>query len=188
MKSSVPSHGRGSVRSKLIAGHGPSRLSSTRGLELVWAEPLRIGDRHAPRVDLSGPALLASARSRAGEHHWMSSKKSYVSVTDSMTSSPCSPALPSACGSHYRPWAELLRRTFAVNVETCARCGGRMRLMALITEPQSVARFLRQRGEPTEPPLVLRRESRRTSRPSSSDADQPPRPRRSASCSRSTEH
>jgi hypothetical protein len=26
-----------------------------------------------------------------------------------------------------------------------------MRLMALITEPQSVARFLRHRGEPTEP-------------------------------------
>ena len=39
-----------------------------------------------------------------------------------------------------------------VDVETCPRCGGRMRLLALITEPQSVQRFLRYRGEPTEPP------------------------------------
>jgi hypothetical protein len=66
--------------------------------------------------------------------------------------SPCNAQPPSACGSYYRPWAELLRRTFAVDVETCPRCGGRMRLMALITEPQSLARFLRHRGEPTEPP------------------------------------
>jgi hypothetical protein len=35
----------------------------------------------------------------------------------------------------YRPWAELLRRTFTVDVETCPRCGGRMRLLAVITDP-----------------------------------------------------
>ena len=50
------------------------------------------------------------------------------------------------------PWAELLRKTFAVDVETGRRCGGRVRLLALITKPQSVARFQRHRGEPTEPP------------------------------------
>ena len=61
-------------------------------------------------------------------------------------------APPSAPGSRYRPWAELLRKTFAVDVETCPRCGGRMRLLAVITDPQSVARFLRHRGEPTQPP------------------------------------
>jgi hypothetical protein len=58
---------------------------------------------------------------------------------------------PGAAGCRYRPWAELLRRTFAVDVETCPRCGGRMRLLAVITDPQSVARLLRHRGEPTEP-------------------------------------
>ncbi len=55
-------------------------------------------------------------------------------------------------GSRHRPWAELLKRTFGIDVETCARCGGRMRLLALITDPPNVARFLRQIGEPTEPP------------------------------------
>ncbi len=71
-------------------------------------------------------------------------------VTDDATAPATTPCR--ATGSRYRPWAELLRRTFAVDVETCPRCGGHMRLMALITEPQSVARLLRHRGEPTEPP------------------------------------
>ncbi len=66
--------------------------------------------------------------------------------------SPCSAAPSSACGSHYRPWAELLRRTFKIDVETCPRCGGPMRLLAVITDPTQVARFLHHRGELSEPP------------------------------------
>jgi hypothetical protein len=53
--------------------------------------------------------------------------------------------------SRYRPWAELLKRTFGIDLETCPRCGGRMRLLAVITDLTSAARFLRHRGEPTEP-------------------------------------
>jgi hypothetical protein len=55
-------------------------------------------------------------------------------------------------GSRYRPWVELLKRTFSIEVETCPRCGGRMRLLAVINDLASGARFLRHRGEPTEPP------------------------------------
>ncbi len=50
----------------------------------------------------------------------------------------------------YRPWAELLKRTFGFDVLTCACCGGRMKLLAIVTDPQSVARYLRGIGEPTE--------------------------------------
>ena len=65
----------------------------------------------------------------------------------------CAPPPPcDTAGSRYRPWAELLKRTFGVDVETCPRCGGRMRLLALITDPPEVARFLRHHGELTEPP------------------------------------
>jgi hypothetical protein len=35
-------------------------------------------------------------------------------------------------GSRYRPWAELLKRCFAIDVLACPRCGGRMRLVALV--------------------------------------------------------
>jgi hypothetical protein len=45
-----------------------------------------------------------------------------------------------------------LRRTFGFDVLACARSGGRMRLLATVTEPKSVARYLRALGEPTEAP------------------------------------
>ncbi len=56
--------------------------------------------------------------------------------------------------SGYHPWAELLKRTFAIDVETCSQCSGRMKLIALVTKPSSVARFLRRLGESTEPPTM----------------------------------
>jgi hypothetical protein len=52
----------------------------------------------------------------------------------------------------YRPWAELLARTFAVDVLACPKCHGRMRLLALVQEPANVARILAAMGEPTELP------------------------------------
>ncbi len=55
-------------------------------------------------------------------------------------------------GGGYRPWAELLARTFAVDVLACPSCHGRMRLLAVIKEPANVARYLAAVGEATEEP------------------------------------
>ncbi|WP_437617152.1 transposase [Sorangium sp. So ce834] len=52
----------------------------------------------------------------------------------------------------YRPWAELLRRTFAIDVLECPTCKGRMKLVAMVTEPRNIARFLSALGEPTDVP------------------------------------
>lgn len=52
----------------------------------------------------------------------------------------------------YRPWAELMKRTFAVDVLCCPRCQGRLRLVALMTEPKQTRRYLRALGERTEAP------------------------------------
>ncbi len=49
----------------------------------------------------------------------------------------------------YRPWAELLARTFAVDVLECPTCKGRMKLIALVKKPESIARFLAGIGEPS---------------------------------------
>ena len=46
---------------------------------------------------------------------------------------PRPPGAPS-----YRPWAELLARTFAVDVLACPKCHGRMRLLAMVEEPANV--------------------------------------------------
>src|SRR5262249_8038596 len=66
---------------------------------------------------------------------------------------PAGPALPPATHrSRYRPFVELLRRTFAIDLETCAHCGARTKVIALVRDPDGIARFLRHLGEPTEPP------------------------------------
>lgn len=59
---------------------------------------------------------------------------------------------PTRAGSSYRPWAELLKRTFEVDVLHCDRCQGRMRLVALVLEDKGIARFLRALGEATSLP------------------------------------
>ena len=61
------------------------------------------------------------------------------------------PGRPDHAGG-YRPWAELLARTFAVHVLACPRCQGRMRLLALVKDPASIARHLATVGEATEVP------------------------------------
>jgi len=52
----------------------------------------------------------------------------------------------------YRFWAELLARTFAVDVLCCPTCGGRMKLLAIVTDPKSITRYLAKTGEPTSVP------------------------------------
>jgi hypothetical protein len=62
---------------------------------------------------------------------------------------------PSPPGGRYRPWAELLKRTFSVDVLQCERCHGRLRLLAMVTDDKSIIRFFKKLGEPTEPPPRL---------------------------------
>ena len=49
-------------------------------------------------------------------------------------------------------WAELMRRSMALDVTTCLRCGGRLRLIAVIDDPAVVQRVLRYLGLPTQIP------------------------------------
>src|SRR4051812_2881689 len=54
--------------------------------------------------------------------------------------------------AHYRAWAELLRRTFDIDVLDCPKCHGRMKLLAMITDGNSAQRSLPKLGEPTDLP------------------------------------
>jgi hypothetical protein len=49
-------------------------------------------------------------------------------------------------------WAELMRRTFGIDVPDCPRCGGRLRLLALIEHARVVERLLRHLRLPTDRP------------------------------------
>ena len=61
------------------------------------------------------------------------------------------PGRPDHVGG-YRPWAELLARTFAVDVLACPTCQGRMKLLALVKGPASISRYLATVGETAEVP------------------------------------
>ena len=62
------------------------------------------------------------------------------------------PAKAPKRASTYRPWAELLKRTFGVDVLLCPKCQGPMKLVAMGTDPRSVTRYLAGIGELTGVP------------------------------------
>jgi hypothetical protein len=61
------------------------------------------------------------------------------------------PETPKGAGG-YRGWAQLPARTFGVDVLACPKCQGRLKLMAMVTDPASIARYLAAVGEATEVP------------------------------------
>ena len=63
-------------------------------------------------------------------------------------------AAPARGGSRcrWRPWAELMKRVFEVDLQKCALCGSPMKLRAVITEPANVSRYLRHLDVATELP------------------------------------
>jgi hypothetical protein len=46
-------------------------------------------------------------------------------------------------------WPDLMRHTFGVDVLACARCGGRMRVVATIEDPVVIRKILTHLGLPT---------------------------------------
>ena len=70
-------------------------------------------------------------------------------TSDSATPDPAQS--PSDRGSGSR-WADLMRRAFGFNVLACPRCGGRLRLIALLDESVVTQRILCHLGLPTDVP------------------------------------
>jgi len=52
-------------------------------------------------------------------------------------------------------WAALLKRTFRIDVETCPSCGGKMRIVAAVTDPASIKRYLDGVGISSEIPEII---------------------------------
>jgi len=48
-------------------------------------------------------------------------------------------------------WAQCLKRVFAIDIETCRQCGGRLRVIASIEEPAVIERFLKHLGREAVP-------------------------------------
>jgi hypothetical protein len=56
--------------------------------------------------------------------------------------------------AHRVSWAKLLARVFELDVTKCPDCGGRMRIVAALTEPTSIRSFLEGVGLPARPPPI----------------------------------
>ena len=55
-------------------------------------------------------------------------------------------------------WGRRLKRVFGIEIEQCARCGGRLKVIASIEEPEIIERILahrRERGEEAAPTAAL---------------------------------
>jgi hypothetical protein len=59
------------------------------------------------------------------------------------------PQKPKA-GSRYHPWAELMKRTFGLDVLCCPDCGGKMALIAMILQPSVIRKILEHLKLPTD--------------------------------------
>ena len=102
--------------------------------------PVPFGD-HEPRHTVRYAVLASASKVRA-----------HLAPKPAVPPKPTADVRESPRRGAYRPWAELLTRTFGFDVLTCPCCSGRMKLLALVTDPTSVARYLRGIGEPTDVP------------------------------------
>ena len=58
--------------------------------------------------------------------------------------------------SSYGDWASLLKRVFQIDILACAKCGGRMKILAVIDQPDVVTKILGHLGMPTVPEGIPR--------------------------------
>ena len=72
---------------------------------------------------------------------------------------PVAVAVASACAEttdestrvvRYWAWADLMRRAFDIDVLACPRCGGRLRLIATVADPEAIRTILVAVVEPRD--------------------------------------
>ncbi len=83
-----------------------------------------------------------------------------VPAADSTLNTAVAPPAATADESLHRKaaryaWALLLARIYEVLPLLCPKCGGKMRIIAFITEAVAVKKILAHLGEPTAPPRLM---------------------------------
>jgi hypothetical protein len=141
-----------------------------------------------PRINLVLYYGVLGARSawraRLQAHEPETATAGSLGTIDVTSSSRPAPPIPARAN---RLWAELMQRSFGVDVLLYPRCGDRLELVALIQDPTVIARILKHLGLPTEVPTA------RPARPpplhptSGDDVKAPPLPR-TTSCHPDSTH
>ena len=122
-------------------------------------DPVELLERLAPLTPRPRINLILYYGILAPRAAWRSEVVEYScshDVSEPATSKPPTPegdrsgAGPRQAGAVL--WADLMRRAFGFDVLACPRCGGRLRLVALIEQARVIQRILRHLGLPTEIP------------------------------------
>ena len=71
----------------------------------------------------------------------------------SVTRASAQPGLPRHVALR---WAQRLKRVFGIEIESCARCGARLKLVASIEDPGVIARMLAHRDRASDRPQEKR--------------------------------
>lgn len=122
------------------------------GTTAIDLDPLSLVSRLAAAVPPPRQHSIRYAGVLAAASKWRALVVPPPPLSPAAEPDPQSPSPPPTWRCRYRPWAELLRRAFAIDVTTCPRCGSPLRLLALVKDPAGIARYLRYLGEATEPP------------------------------------
>ena len=102
-----------------------------------------LGARAAWRALLGGPETTESSHETAASVE-----------PDTHVVEPVAVAMSSTRPRSNLLWAQLMERSFGFDVLACPRCGGRLRLIALIDDPAVIRRILRHLSLPTEVPAA----------------------------------
>jgi hypothetical protein len=122
------------------------------GTVAVDLDPLSLLCRLAASVPPPKMHLTRYAGVLSAAHKWRSQVVPPLPPEDSDTQAHAhdEPARPATHRSLYWPWAKLLKRSLGIQADQCETCGSKMKLGALVFRAESVERFLRHIGEPTE--------------------------------------
>jgi hypothetical protein len=106
-------------------------------------------------------AMRAAALPAAGEaaSNPANTRPTAAPAAEPVGGDPARPRPPPPRAGYVRPkyfaWAALLERTFAIDVLACPECGGRLRLIATITDPGVIQKILDHLDLPTAAPTPM---------------------------------
>ena len=75
-----------------------------------------------------------------------------AAIEASSDAEPPKPPVPTGPRDRRRLWADLMRRAFGYDLQTCPSCGGKMQLLAVILERTAIRKILAHLRLPSEPP------------------------------------
>ena len=122
------------------------------GTFAIDLDPLSLLSRLAASVPAPGFNTVRYGGVLAPAAHWRPLVIPPLPAADSAADEPLGDAKTQGRQprrSGWRPWAELLKRSFDIDLR-CHRCDGPMKLKSFLTSPKSLRRLLTRLGEPTD--------------------------------------